>query len=194
VDATILGMLSAMRKLTSHFESRLLKTISDHRCEITGDWPPPDYFRLAVTRDLGLVWGNSGVGSVTLASVPPVSAQISGSFRQRHAEESDLRANTFTPCTPYLRAVFSLDVVRKQSNRAVIWTSSRPVCDRYATSSASGRAPAIQPVHKSMLRRASSGSSTAMRKLTTRSSKAVCLRPWAITGVKSQVWNFGLVC
>jgi len=37
------------------------------------------------------------------------------------------RANTLTPWTPNLRAVFSFDVARKQSNRAVIWTSSRPI-------------------------------------------------------------------
>src|SRR6266567_5031318 len=53
--------------------------------------------------------------------------------------EVGLRANTFTPCTPYLRAVFSLDVARKQSKRAVIRTSSSPICVRYSTSSASGR-------------------------------------------------------
>ena len=28
-----------------------------------------------------------------------------------------LRTNTLTPCTPYLRAVFSLEVARKQSKR-----------------------------------------------------------------------------
>jgi hypothetical protein len=60
-----------------------------------------------------------------------------------------------------LRAVLSLEVARKQSNRAVMRTSSRPILVRYGTISASGRAPAIQPVQRSMLRRASSGSSTS---------------------------------
>src|SRR5258708_17911341 len=64
-----------------------------------------------------------------------------------------LRANTFTPCTPNCHAAFSLDVARKQSNRPVMCTSSKPIRFRYATSSTSGRAPAIQPVHKSILRR-----------------------------------------
>jgi hypothetical protein len=42
-------------------------------------------------------------------------------------EEAGLRANTFTPWTPYLRAVFSFEVARKQSKRAVIRTSSSPI-------------------------------------------------------------------
>jgi hypothetical protein len=76
-------------------------------------------------------------------------------------QSTALRAKTFTPCTPNWRAVFSLDVARKQSNRAVMCTSSRPIHFKYATSSASGRAPAIQPVHKSILRRIFSESSTS---------------------------------
>jgi hypothetical protein len=49
----------------------------------------------------------------------------------RHSTaETGLRANTFSPWTPNLRAVFSLEVARKQSNRAVICTSSRPIASR----------------------------------------------------------------
>src|SRR5512143_2823379 len=48
------------------------------------------------------------------------------------------------------------EVPRKQSNRSVIFTSENPTAASSDTSSASGRAPAIQAVHKSMSRRASS--------------------------------------
>jgi hypothetical protein len=47
------------------------------------------------------------------------------------AAEPGLRAKTFTPCTPNLRAVFSLVVPRKQSKRAVMRTSSKPICAKY---------------------------------------------------------------
>ena len=72
-----------------------------------------------------------------------------------------LRAKTLAPRTPYFRAVFSFFVPRKQSKWAVTRTSSNPRSPKNDTSSASGRAPAIQPVHRSMLRRTSSPSSAS---------------------------------
>jgi len=64
-----------------------------------------------------------------------------------HASDaSRLQADRFAPITPHRRAGFSFDVDSKQSNRSVIRTSV-PASAKAATSSASGRAPAIQPVH-----------------------------------------------
>jgi hypothetical protein len=58
----------------------------------------------------------------------------------------------FTPVTPYLRATRSFDEPRKQSKRSVSLTDWKPISAKTAKSSASGRAPAIQPVHRSMSR------------------------------------------
>ena len=59
-------------------------------------------------------------------------------------------ATTVTPITPNLRAMRSFDVARKQSKRFRTSTFCRPNRSSAETSSASGRAPAIQPVHRSM--------------------------------------------
>ena len=61
--------------------------------------------------------------------------------------------------TPYLRAVRSLVVPAKGSNRCVIRTFVNPTDSNAPQISASGRAPAIQPVHRSTSRLAVSSSS-----------------------------------
>jgi hypothetical protein len=68
-------------------------------------------------------------------------------------------AKTFTPATPNLRATFSFEVPRNGSNRSRISTPSNPTSASSHRSSASGRAPPIQPVHRSMSWRIDSGSS-----------------------------------
>ena len=82
--------------------------------------------------------GNSSCSRIAFSPslVPPIRKNRA-TGRHENAE-TGLRANTFTPWTPYLRAVRSLEVARKQSKRAVIRTSSRPIWARYLTSSASG--------------------------------------------------------
>ena len=76
-----------------------------------------------------------------------------------------------TPITLYRRAVRSFDVPVKQSKRATMSTFSKPAATNAPVSSASSRAPAIQPVHKSMSRSALSGSSSPM------TMSAICTRP-----------------
>jgi hypothetical protein len=49
----------------------------------------------------------------------------------------------------------------KGSKCSVIWAARKPICTRTPASSASGRAPAIQPVHKSTSRLIDSDSSSA---------------------------------
>lgn len=68
-------------------------------------------------------------------------------------------AKTVTPMTAYLRAIRSFDVPRKQSKRRRGSTPMKPTDERAPISSASGRAPAIQPVQRSMSRRMPSDSS-----------------------------------
>ena len=93
-------------------------------------------------------------------------SSLSGYIQHRGVREMSIyslrfRANTLAPRTPYSLAVFSFFVPRKQSKWAVTRTSSNPRSPKNETSSASGRAPAIQPAHKSMLRRTSSPSSAS---------------------------------
>jgi hypothetical protein len=61
-------------------------------------------------------------------------------------------ADRLTPITPYRRAVRSFEVPAKQSNRLVIAMSPNPADANTPMSSASSRAPAIQPVQRSMSR------------------------------------------
>jgi hypothetical protein len=63
--------------------------------------------------------------------------------------------------TPYLRATRSFDVLPNGSKYSVMRTGLKPISASSAGSSASGRAPAIQPVHKSMSRLIDSESSFA---------------------------------
>ena len=60
----------------------------------------------------------------------------------------DFSACTFTPLTPYLRATRSFEVPPKGSKYSVMRTDRNPTDSNTNRSSASGRAPAIQPVHK----------------------------------------------
>jgi hypothetical protein len=78
-----------------------------------------------------------------------------------HQVFGPLTACTFTPATPYFRATRSLDVPRNGSKRSAIATVRKPMCVSTETSSASGRAPAIQPVHRSISRLIVSESSLA---------------------------------
>jgi len=75
----------------------------------------------------------------------------------------DRMARIFTPTTPYLLAVRSLVVPAKQSNRSTMRGSSNPAVPNASMISASSRAPAIQPVQRSMSRSALSGSVSPMR-------------------------------
>ena len=68
---------------------------------------------------------------------------------------------TLTPCTPNLRATRSFDVPPKGSKCSVIRTAVNPTASSTDRSSASGRAPAIQPVHRSISRLIVSDSSLA---------------------------------
>jgi hypothetical protein len=70
-------------------------------------------------------------------------------------------AARFTPIAPYFRAVRSFLVPPNGSNRCVIRTPVKPADSNARAISASGRAPAIQPVHKSMSRLIDSDSSFA---------------------------------
>jgi hypothetical protein len=80
-------------------------------------------------------------------------------------------AARLTPVTPYRRAVRSFEVPAKQSNRVVIATSPNPADVNTPMSSASSRAPAIQPVQRSMSRKALSGRISPM------TMSAICTRP-----------------
>jgi hypothetical protein len=73
----------------------------------------------------------------------------------------DFSACTFTPLTPYLRATRSFEVPPKGSKYSEMRTDLNPTDSNTNRSSASGRAPAIQPVHKSMSRLIDSESSLA---------------------------------
>ena len=73
----------------------------------------------------------------------------------------NLSAWTFTPLTPYLRAVRSFDVPPNGSKYSAMRTALKPADCNTRTSSASGRAPAIQPVQRSISRLTDSDSSLA---------------------------------
>ena len=74
----------------------------------------------------------------------------------------DRVAVRFTPTTPYRLAVRSFVVPAKQSNRSSTRTFVKPADSNTPTSSASSRAPAIQPVQRSMSRSALSGRTSPM--------------------------------
>ena len=72
-----------------------------------------------------------------------------------------LAAYTLTPVTWNFRVTFSFEVPRNGSNRSRTWESANPISASNDNSSAAGRAPPIQPDHRSMSRRIDSGSSDA---------------------------------
>jgi hypothetical protein len=82
-------------------------------------------------------------------------------FRSWRARCHAFSACTFTPLTPYLRATRSFEVPPKGSKYSAIRTDLNPTDSNTNRSSASGRAPAIQPVHRSMSRLVDSESSLA---------------------------------
>jgi hypothetical protein len=103
----------------------------------------------------------------------------------------DLRAKTFTPCALNFRATVSFEVSRKQSNRSVIFTSENPTALSQQTSSASGRAPAIQAVHKSMSRRASSETGLFSAMFASNSYRAARVGPARAVRLRTGTWDIG---
>src|SRR4030095_11666510 len=102
----------------------------------------------------------TALGVLPTAHALDASASASGTvYDPSHLLHQALSrtAARFTPITPYRRAVRSFDVPEKQSNRPVIATSPNPADVNTPMSSASSRAPAIQPVQRSMSRKALSG-------------------------------------
>jgi hypothetical protein len=81
---------------------------------------------------------------------------------RRLAPTCSFVANRFTPITPYRPTARSFAVPAKQSNRLVIATLRSPTEVKTSMSSASSRAPAIQPVHRSISRKALSGRTSPM--------------------------------
>ena len=82
-----------------------------------------------------------------------------------------LRARKLMPSVPKFAALLDCGAPLKTSARQVISNATKPAATTVAANSASSRAPAIQPVHKSMFRLALSGTGFCTR------MSPICRRP-----------------
>lgn len=96
--------------------------------------------------------------------------RAASAWRPRTRGQRDRMADTLTPTTPYRLAVRSLLVPAKQSNLATM-RGLNPAEANAPIISASSRAPAIQPVQRSMPRSASSDRVSPM------TMSAICATP-----------------